>query len=92
MESIKKQLRVSAASFDDEITELIQAALADLKLGGVVNYVTPDTIDVLVKRAVVTYCKAEFGLDNPDKEKYATSYKMLKTHLMLSLEYITPQE
>jgi len=81
---VKKALRISNAAFDDEIQDLIDGALSDLQLSGVVNVVKTDA---LIIRAVTTYCKANFGWDNPDAEKLQMSYEMLKRHLTLSGEY-----
>jgi len=81
---VKKALRISNTTFDDEIQDLIDGALSDLQLSGVVNVVETDS---LIIRAVVTYCKANFGWDNPDSEKLQMSYEMLKQHLTLSGEY-----
>ncbi|WP_313413143.1 phage head-tail connector protein [Sedimentibacter sp.] len=44
-------------------------------------------MDPLIKRAITLYCKANFGYDNPDAERFAESYKMLKIHLALSSDY-----
>ena len=41
----------------------------------------------LIKRAIILYCKANFGLDNKDSEKYNKSYDLLKQHLALSGDY-----
>jgi len=81
---VKKYLRITNIAFDDEIQDLIDGALSDLQLSGVVNVVETDS---LIIRAVVTYCKANFGWDNPDSEKLQMSYEMLKQHLTLSGEY-----
>ena len=88
LDSIRQYLRVSHTHFNGEITDLIGAARADLLLGGIKAEKVDDENDALIKRAIVCYIKAEFGLDNPDSEKYRTSYDMLKQHLMLSSEYI----
>ena len=83
---VKKALRISNTAFDDEIQDLIEGALSDLQLSGVVNAVETDS---LIIRAVVTYCKANFGWDNPDSEKLQMSYEMLKQHLTMSVDYNT---
>lgn len=85
---VKKALRISTSTtdFDDEVQDLIDAAKADMGLSGVVSEKVIDT-DPLIKRAVVTYCKANFGYDNPDSDRLARSYDMLKTHLSLSVNY-----
>ena len=46
-----------------------------------------EVIDPLIKRAIITYVKANFGWNNPDAEKLKQSYEMLKSHLSLSAEY-----
>ncbi len=86
--SIRRYLRINHTHFDAEITDLIGAARADLLLGGIKPEKVNDEADSLIKRAVVVYVKAEFGLDNADGDKYRESYNMLKRHLMLSSEYI----
>ena len=85
--SIRRYLRLNHTHFDAEITDLIGAARADLLLGGILPDKVNDENDPLIKRAIVVYVKAEFGLDNADSEKYRESYGMLKRHLMLSNEY-----
>lgn len=85
--SIRRNLRINHDRFNDEITDLIEAARADLLLGGIILSKVVDENDALIKRAIVNYVKAEFGLDNEDSERYRESYEMLKRHLMLSDEY-----
>lgn len=86
--SIRRYLRINHTHLDAEITDLIGAARADLLLGGIKVAKVEDENDALIKRAIVCYAKAEFGLDNADADKYRESYNMLKRHLMLSSEYI----
>lgn len=84
---IRRYLRTNHTHFDAEITDLIGAAQADLLLGGIKAAKVEDESDALIKRAIVCYVKAEFGLDNADADKYRNSYEMLKRHLQLSDEY-----
>lgn len=84
---IRRYLRINHTHFDAEITDLIGAAQADLLLGGIKAAKVEDESDALIKRAIVCYVKAEFGLDNADADKYRNSYEMLKRHLQLSDEY-----
>ena len=84
---VRRYLRISHTHFDAEITDLIGAARADLLLGGIVAAKVEDENNAIIKRAIVCYVKAEFGLDNPDAAKYRDSYEMLKRHLQLSNEY-----
>jgi len=85
--SIRNALRIRHTALDDEIRDHIEEARADLILGGILKSKAEDETDPLIKRAVRTFCKAEFGLDNTDSEKYRESYDMIKRHLMLSEEY-----
>lgn len=84
LDDVKTILRISNVAYDTEITDLINAAKADLALSGVLD--TTDT-DPLIKRAIITYVKANFGWNNPDSVKLQNSYDMLKGHLSLSTEY-----
>lgn len=84
LNKIKLALRISTDSFDEELRDLIDACKLDLKLSGVTN-VNED--DSLIKRAIILYCKANFGLENKDSEKYEKSYELLKQHLSLSGDY-----
>ena len=86
--SIRQYLRINHTRFDAEITDLIEAAKADLLLGGIIASKVENESDALIKRAITCYVKAEFGLDNADADKYRNSYEMLKRHLQLSSEYI----
>lgn len=84
LEKVRKALRITSSAFDDEITDLIESAKSDLKISGVKNVREEDP---LIRRAIKTYCKANFGLDNKDSEKYQKSYDSLKIHLSLCGEY-----
>ena len=88
LDDVKVALRISASntSFNTEINDLIGAAQRDLLVAGIK---VTDTADPLIKRAIVTYCKAHFGYDNPDADRLLRAYEMLKMHLMLSTEYNT---
>ena len=90
-DEVKLALRVTSSAYDDEVEALIAAAKDDLLLSGV-SYTALEAVapDALVKRAIVLYCKAEFGLDNPDSDKYMRSFHALETHLALSSEYQEP--
>ena len=84
---VRRYLRINHTHLDAEITDLIGAARADLLLGGILAEKVCNEEDFLIKRALMAYVKAEFGLDNDDAGKYRESYNMLKRHLQLSTEY-----
>ncbi len=83
----RRYVRTNHTHHDGEIIDLIEAARADLLLGGISASKVESENDALIKRAILLYVKANFGLDNPDSEKYANSYETLKKHLQLSDEY-----
>jgi len=84
---VKQCLRISNTSFDTEIQDLIEAAKADLILSGVLSTKANDEADSLIKRAIIIYCKLNFGFENPDSDKLERAYNSLKNHLTLSQEY-----
>lgn len=84
---VKKRLRITSNAFDDEVQDLIDAAQADLQLSGV-HATKISATDPLIKRAVVVYCKANFGYDNPDADRLQQSYDLIKQHLTLSSDYV----
>ena len=79
----RKLLRITSDAMDDEIIDLLAAALGDLDLSGVVNL----SVDPNIKRAISLYLKWQFGYDNPDADKLQRAYESLKGHLSLAGEY-----
>jgi uncharacterized phage protein (predicted DNA packaging) len=87
LNDVKTALRISNTAFDTDISDLIEEARADLILSGVSSVKANDDLDPLIKRVIKTYCKANFGFDNPDAERLQQSYEMLKQHLSLAGDY-----
>lgn len=83
-DKVKTALRITHNALDDEIQDLICAALLDLEYSNVANI---DKNDPLIIRAVTIYCKSHIGLNNTDSEKYNQAYEMLKIHLALCEDY-----
>lgn len=97
LDDVKQALRVTTPAFDTEIIDLISAAKTDLTASGIpaageIDPLIENNIDPLIKRCVITYCKAYFGYDNPDADKLIKAYDMLKMHLMLFSEYAPEAE
>lgn len=86
LDDVKVALRITNVNFDSEITDIIAACKIDLTKGGAAN---TDETDPLVKRAIILYAKANFGLANPDMEKYHKAYQGLKTLMASTQEYQT---
>ena len=82
--SVKTALGISASVYDEELTALIAAAEADLKLSGIVVY---EATDPLIVTAVTAYCQCNRGTDVDKRQKYAEMYKAQKRNLMLASEY-----
>ena len=59
LEKVKLALRISTDKYDSELNDLIESAKLDLGVAGVV---VPQTVDALVTKAIITYCKMSFGL------------------------------
>ena len=83
LESVKLALRISTNAFDDEISDLISAALLDLGVAGVV---VPAEVDAIVKLAVITYCKMHFGQPD-DYDRLKRSYDEQKAQLATCTGY-----
>lgn len=84
LEKVKLALRVTTDAFDDEITDLINAACADLGIVGVTAESTSS--DPLLIRAITTYCKAHFG--EPDEyDRLKASYDEQKAQLITATGY-----
>lgn len=73
---IKTTLRVSTDAFDAEIQMLIDAAKGDLIAHGV----NADSDGALVKVAIATYVRANFG-NPPDADRLMESYRMQRLEL-----------
>ena len=92
LSDIRLRVRSSVDKLDGELKDLILAARADLVRGGVLPARAADEDDPLVKQAISTYVKAEFGLDNDDADKYRASFRSQKIALSMASEYIEPTE
>lgn len=76
---IKLALRITDNDFDGEISDLADAALADLGIAGV-DGANAVITDPLVLRAVITYCKVNFG-EPDDAERLKKSYDEQKAQM-----------
>lgn len=84
LDDVKVALRVSTNAFDSEITDLISAAQTDMKLAGIT--VTTSTTDPLIKRAVITYCRCNFGQPD-DYDRLKESYDEQKAQMGMATGY-----
>lgn len=81
LDDIKDALRITEDDFDNEINGLIEAAKEDLKTSGVAasNLTKP-----LCKQAIILYCKASFGYDNNEADRFMQSYEHIKKKIAIT--------
>ena len=85
LQAAKLALRITTTAFDDQISDLINAALLDLETAGV-TYVDPN--DALVRQAVITYVRMYFG--EPDEwDRLKASYDEQKAQMSTRTGYTT---
>lgn len=89
IESVKGALRVTSNDplIIEEIEDLISSARMDLIQSGVSSEIANKDDDPLIKRAIIIYAKSNYGIDNPDADRFQDSYNMLKQHLSLAGDY-----
>ncbi|MFZ5352745.1 MAG: phage head-tail connector protein [Bacillota bacterium] len=87
LDDAKSAIRISNTAYNTEISDLIAAARLELIQSGVIAAKANDDTDLLVKRAILVYVKANFGWNNPDSEKLKSSFEILKNHLSVSVDY-----
>jgi len=85
LEAVKMALRITTDAFDDELEDLIDAATADMRLAGITN---DETDDPLVRRAVITYCRLNFGQPD-DYDRLKASYDEQKRQMGMATGYTT---
>lgn len=86
LELVKMALRITTDAFDDELQQLIDSALIDIGFGGAMSEVLTENGDSIVKQAVITYCKMNFGLPE-DYDRLKRSYDEQKAQLGTATGY-----
>ena len=94
LDKVKLACRVITTAYDDELTDLIHAALADIGITDVqpdlLSEGCCDNTDPLIEMAVKTYCRIHFpygteGVEMRDRLK--ASYDEQKAQLLMSSAY-----
>lgn len=83
LDKVKLALKIMTEDFDEEINDLIDAGLLDLGIAGVKEV---GTEDALIIRAIVTYCRMNWGSPS-DYDKLKASYDEQKAQLSMSSAY-----
>ena len=88
LSKVKLALRIVTNAFDEELTELIDAARIDIGIAGVVIPETSDALPI-IERAIITYCKLNFGeLDRIEMyDRFKAAYDEQKAQLSMSTGY-----
>lgn len=83
LDACRAALRIPAFcnDYDEEISDVIEAARAELVAGGVSDAKAHDDEDGRVRLAIKVYVKANFGMDNPDAERFMKSFECMLTSM-----------
>lgn len=83
----KVALRITVSNYDNELTDLINAAKLDLGIAGVT---LPTQLDAVCERAIITYCKIHFSaLTDGEFSRLKASYDEQKAQLATATGYTT---
>lgn len=91
LKKVMVSLRTSTtdAGLKGEITDLILAAKADLRVNGIISdeFSATDDNTPLITLAIQLYVKGHWGYDNPDVDRLLAQYEALKTELSMHSQY-----
>lgn len=89
LDDVKVACRVTSTAFDTELNDLISSALLDLGIVDIqASLLVTENPTPLIKQAVITYCKMNFGFQSNDVyERLKGSYDEQKAQLLMSSEY-----
>lgn len=90
LDDVKVACRVTSTAFNGELTDLISSALADMGITDIRAdlLMNTDSPEPLIKQAVLTYCKMNFGFQRDDYyERLKASYDEQKAQLLMSSAY-----
>lgn len=83
LEKVKLAMGITTDAYDEEIRDLIDAALLDLGIAGVD---AAQSYDSMVQRAVITYCRMMFH-SPADFDNLRWAYEALKGQMAISTGY-----
>ena len=86
---IKASLRITHDKLDADVTDTIEACLADLRVAGLraEKLDTAQEMDPLILNAVKLYCKAAYTDDPVKAARYQGGYDAMKACLMYAEGY-----
>lgn len=74
-------LGVTDTYYDGQISLEIAAARIKMQLGGVSESKANDDSDPMIVVAIISYVKGMIGNDNPDAERYLSSFESMVTQM-----------
>lgn len=85
----KLRLGLHINAFDDEITDLIEAAAQDLIRHNAIqsSQLEETSVDPLIKMAIMTYVKANYRWNTADADHFQADYNKQKAMLMTTSGY-----
>ena len=89
LDKVKAACRVTSTAYNDELVDMIEDALADMGITDIKPEVlTVFDTDPLIQRAVITYCRMNFGYqDDINYDRLKASYDEQKSQLLMSGKY-----
>lgn len=91
LDKVKVACRVTSTAYNEELTDLINAAFADIGITDVKpELLAEEGIKPLIQRAVITYCKLNFGfvqLEDHQYNRLKASYDEQKAQLLMNSDY-----
>ena len=89
IDKVKVACRVTTTAYDDEFADLISAAFADIGITDVrPELLTCGNTEPLIQRAVITYCRLNFGQPD-DYDRLKASYDEQKAQMSMATGYTT---
>lgn len=83
LDDARRATRTVSTEMDEELKDLIAAALTDMRRTGVrESLLDPSSIDPLPKMAVLLYVKANYGYDNSEADRFMASYRQTVADLL----------
>ncbi len=88
LSDVKLALRLTTDAYDSEIDLLIDAGIRDLGFADVVTTEAEVELDPTLLRAVISYCRLNFGTPDPsDYDRMKASYDEQKAQLSMATGY-----
>ena len=86
LQKVKRALKLTTEQYDQELTDMIEEAKADLGLTGNLKAKADDEGDALIRRAIITYCRIHHGSPE-DYDRLVESYREQKGQMRIATGY-----